>query len=106
VESARGHRRREGGGVTGVASDGGRQLVRVWTGSRRSRKCVGCGAPITFVRVVATGRWMPFSSDPLPVSTMLDQKTGRAVDSLDAAEIHFRACPRADALRRRRRRAV
>ena len=82
------------------------QLVMVWTGSRRTRKCVGCGEPITFVRVVASGRWMPFNSDPVSVLTSVDAKTRRAVDHLDASDIHFRVCPRAAAFRRRRRRAA
>lgn len=87
-----------------VPSAGGpEQLVMVWTASRRSRKCCGCGEPITFVRLVATGRWTPFNSDPVAVRTRVDRRTGWAVDYLDAAEVHFLACPRADALRRRRR---
>lgn len=78
------------------------RTVMVWTGSRRTRKCVGCGEPITFARVVATGKWMPFNSDPAAVRRSVDRKSGRAVDHLDASDVHFVVCPRARAFKRRR----
>lgn len=78
-----------------------RQTILVWTGSRRTRKCRWCGEPITFCRVVASGKWMPFESDPVAVRRTLDSKKNRAVDHLSVADVHFVACPHAASKRRK-----
>jgi hypothetical protein len=77
------------------------QLVLVWGTSRRSAKCRSCGAPLVFAQVVASGKWLPFDADPVAIRTSQDPATRRLVEHLDAADVHFRSCPNADAFRRR-----
>lgn len=78
-----------------------RQLVLVWSRSRRPAKCRSCGAPLTFVQVAASGKWIPFDADPVALRTSLDPSTHNLIEHLDAADVHFRSCPQATSFRRR-----
>ena len=83
-----------------VAETPTRQLVLVWSRSRRSAKCRACDAPLTFVKVVSSGKWMPFDADPVALLTSLDPGTHNLIEHLDAADVHFRSCPNAKEFRR------
>ncbi len=77
------------------------QIVTVWARPRRQATCRGCGAPISFRQVVASGKWLPFDGDPVALRTRQDVETGRLVEDLDASDVHFRSCPNSADFRRR-----
>lgn len=78
------------------------QIVTVWARPRRQAECRGCGAPISFRQVVASGKWLPFDGDPVGLRMRQDAETGRVIEDLDAADVHFRSCPRSKDFRRPR----
>jgi hypothetical protein len=77
-----------------------RVFVLVWSRSRRAAKCRSCDAPITFVQVAASSKWMPFDADPVALRTSLDPATHNLIEHLDAADVHFRSCAKTKDLRR------
>lgn len=80
----------------------GPQLIRVWSRGKFTTACRSCGAPMTMAQVVASGKWMPFDADPVALKTSQDTTTGRLVEHLDPADVHFRSCPKASEHRRPR----
>lgn len=75
------------------------QTVRVWASTRGLGKCKACGAPMTWFKVVNTGKAMPFDADPTPVTTTTVD-SGRVMLELRAEDTHFRTCPAAMSFRR------
>ena len=77
------------------------QLLLVVASSRFSATCKSCGAPMTMVQLVGSGKWMPFDADPVAIPTSIDPQTSKVIEHLDAADVHFRSCPGAASHRRR-----
>jgi hypothetical protein len=79
-------------------ADGGAQdraLVMAFHSSRStSCTCRACGEPITFYRLVASGKWMPFDGDPAVIKTSLDAETQKLIAHLDPADAHRETCAR------------
>ena len=76
-------------------------LIEVWADSRGKSRCRGCGASITWTEVVATGKKMPFSGEPVALRTRHDKATRKLVEEIDLAENHWASCPDANQFRRR-----
>ncbi|MGH9001955.1 MAG: hypothetical protein ACRDYV_02390 [Acidimicrobiia bacterium] len=74
----------------------------------RQDRCRSCGAPVLWVRMAGTGRWMPLDQDPDPRGTVyLAGGKGRtlAPGATPATggptyRSHFASCPDADHHRR------
>ena len=88
--------------------------------------CGKCGAPIRYIRMKRSGKWMPVNAEPVEVTPCigldrgghvfitLEGETIRArkkkedslfydgVDSVAAYESHFATCPAADEYRRKK----
>lgn len=89
-------------------------------------KCGKCGAPIRYIRMKRSGKWMPVDAKPVEVTpcigldkggytyVTLEGETIRArkkdreklfydgVDSIAAFESHLATCPAADEYRKRK----
>ncbi|MDY6291720.1 MAG: hypothetical protein SPL86_09585 [Succiniclasticum sp.] len=90
-------------------------------------KCGKCGAPIRYIRMKRSGKWMPVNAKPVEVIpcigmdkgghtfVTLDGEAFRArkkredvlfydgVDIIGAFESHFATCPAADEYRRKKK---
>ena len=88
--------------------------------------CGKCGAPIRYIRMKRSGKWMPVNAKPVEVTPCIGMDKGghtyvtlegeaiRArknrgenlfydgVDSIAAYESHFATCPEADSFRKRK----
>lgn len=69
---------------------------------RRMKVTITRLVPSSFRQVVASGKWLPFDGDPVGVRMRQDEETGRVIEDLDAADVHFRSCPRSKDFRRPR----
>lgn len=70
------------------------RTIAVYADSIRFGRCRSsdCGASIFFAQTVATGKHMPFTGEPVPLRTTIDDASGRQVYHLDFEHSHFRDC--------------
>ena len=78
-----------------------RTLVLAYYASRFLATCRSCGQDMTMVRLVGSGKWMPFDEDPVALKTSLCPETQKLIEHLGPADVHFRSCPGASVHRKR-----
>lgn len=79
------------------------RTTEIWEASRESGTCRGCGAPITWAKVVKSKKWMPFTGRVDPIR-QYQHDSGRMIDVVDLTRSHFATCPAADTFRKKRTR--
>ena len=76
--------------------------IEIYADTRGRAPCRGahCGVMLTWAEVVATGRRMPFTGDPVVLQTRHDE-AGRLIEVLELAANHWRDCPDSRDFKRR-----
>lgn len=85
------------------------RTLAVYADTRGRGTCRGCGAAITWAEVVASGKRMPFTGDPVPLRTENERANlsdicagpetplgftgGRVIEHLPFEDNHWAACP-------------
>jgi hypothetical protein len=70
------------------------RTIEVYADTRGVGLCNGphCGAQLTWVEVVQTGKRMCFTGNPTPLQTRHDEAQ-RLIEVLDLDENHWASCP-------------
>lgn len=76
------------------------RTIAVYADTRGPGTCRGCGARMTWAEVVASGKRMCFTGDPVALRTE-HGADHRLIEHLDFAENHWATCPEAPSFRRR-----
>lgn len=77
------------------------KTIEVWADTRGRAQCKACGAGMTWAEVVATGKRMPFTGDPVALTTRHDSATRRLVEVLDLGANHWATCTDPNRFRRK-----
>lgn len=81
------------------------KTIAVYADTRGRGTCRGCGAAMTWAEVVASGKRMPFTGDPVPLRTenqcaaeinLLGFTGGRVIDHLAFDDNHWASCQARD----------
>lgn len=78
------------------------KTITVWNDTRGKAHCRGCGAPIEWAKVVASGKKMCFNNAIVPLRTETDPHSRRVIVVADLATNHWATCPDRDRFRRKR----
>lgn len=85
------------------------KTIAVYADTRGRGTCRGCGAAMTWAEVVASGKRMPFTGDPVALrseneraneSALLGFTGGRVIEHLAFDENHWAICPARDQFKR------
>jgi hypothetical protein len=77
------------------------KTIFVYSDTRGTAKCRGCGASITWAQVVKSGKRMCFDGDPVALRTRHDDSR-RLIEELDLDTNHWATCPDAKTFKRAR----
>lgn len=82
------------------------RTMKGWRDTIRYDTCRSprCRQPITFIQSAKSGKFMPFTGSPRPLSVEHELGTGRELWTLDLATEHHATCPGAGDFRRGGRR--
>ena len=78
------------------------KTIQIFADSRGRGVCRGCGAPIEWAVVVASGKKMPFDVPIVEVSGHRDPDTGRDVHVVSLEGNHWASCPQRAQFTRKR----
>lgn len=78
------------------------KLIEIYADTRGFAKCRGCGKPIEWATVVASGKKMCFDGAIAVLARHRHKVTGRPVESADLATNHWAVCPDRDKFRKKK----
>lgn len=77
------------------------KLLEIYADTRGQAVCRGCGAPIEWAEIVASGKKMCFDGRIVALKTRHDEGTQRRIEAVDFATNHWATCSDAKRFKRK-----
>lgn len=78
------------------------KLIEIFKDTRGLATCKGCGKPIEWAEIVASGKKMCFDGRIVALGGRTYQTNGRHIEFVDLATNHWAVCPDRDKFRKKK----